>query len=283
MLIGETGMLNLAITDDASDPLYTSVAVSTDLDDFVVTSVAVYVDLTHFSRGHLEIVLTSPQGTASVLQPGMRPENTQLDEDERWKLLTVRSWGESPVGEWGLSIVDLKDGDVGACIDQAWTFKIDGFGDATCLNLESSGLCEDGVLDPYDQLAGSDDGYDFFFGFVDNGLLAEDACCACGGGTRTDDIIDQLRQWRLVIYGHSSKEQTGVPPTTPSVIPMDLSSVNPSSPPNYDPTSMPMFIPREKPTVPQLASNKIIESGAQCTHTKGSMFLVLLLLVLMCL
>ena len=68
--------------------------------DIVVESVVVYIDLIHTSRGHLEITLTSPSGTKSVLAPGQRPENTQLPSNAPWKLMTVANWGESSAGQW---------------------------------------------------------------------------------------------------------------------------------------------------------------------------------------
>jgi subtilisin-like proprotein convertase family protein len=99
----------------------------------------------------LEVALTSPQGTSSVLLPGNRPESTQLEKGKRWKLLTVRNWDESPIGEWTLSIVDLKVGDTYACVSRAWTFLSEDI-EATCVDLEKYEICKDGALDPFDLL-----------------------------------------------------------------------------------------------------------------------------------
>ena len=57
--------------------------------DIALESVVVYLDLAHASRGDLQIVLTSPQGTASILAPSKRPENTILNSDQRWKVRNV--------------------------------------------------------------------------------------------------------------------------------------------------------------------------------------------------
>ena len=73
-------------------------------------SVVVKLELLHASRGDLTIILTSPQGTESILHPGMRPENTHLTGEERWQLMTVRNWGESPYGDWTLNVTDIAPG-----------------------------------------------------------------------------------------------------------------------------------------------------------------------------
>jgi hypothetical protein len=185
--------------DDPTATISSTVTIASTRGEFKAGAVAVYLDVLHIARGHLQVVLTSPQGTSSVLHPGRRPESTQLDDGERWKLLTVRNWDESPIGEWTLSIVDLKEGDTDACVSKAFTWT---FGDTefTCSQLESFGYCADGVLDPFFYLYQEE--FDEFSVFVDNGLTAAEACCACGGaGLDGDEIVDQLRQWRLIVYG----------------------------------------------------------------------------------
>lgn len=61
---------------------------------FVVESAVVYIKLQHPTRGDLRIHLLSPFGTESVLTRGDRPENQQLEEQEEWKLMSLRNWGE---------------------------------------------------------------------------------------------------------------------------------------------------------------------------------------------
>lgn len=80
-------------------------------DDFVAESTVVLLDLAHYNRGDLEIGLESPAGTVSVLHPGKRPEDNELEGEERWKLLTLKNWGEDPTGTWKLVIRDLVDRD----------------------------------------------------------------------------------------------------------------------------------------------------------------------------
>lgn len=98
----QSGRVDLPILDDKTP-------VSSVLDvpiDIVAESVVVYLELHHSSRGDLDVILISPSGTQSVLHPSMRPETTT--DDERWKLMTVRNWGENAHGLWTLSIVDEK-------------------------------------------------------------------------------------------------------------------------------------------------------------------------------
>lgn len=107
-ILVESGPIDLAIPDKSEGSTGVLVELSiaesdvlsaTGEADIVMESVVVYLDLNHGSRGDLRITLTSPQGTEAILAPGKRPENTILyGEEQRWKLMSLRSWGESPVG-----------------------------------------------------------------------------------------------------------------------------------------------------------------------------------------
>lgn len=221
ILVGESGPLNLSIPDATSS----STAVITSMylpppngdSDFIAEGVDVYLDIDHSSRGHLEIVLTSPQGTQSVLHPGRRPETTQLAEGARWKLLTLRSWGESAIGEWTLSIADRVEGDVSECVNGPWSIELPSGHEIQCFDLGRLGLCSDGILDPSGELR--DGGlYDAVFLAKDGTMLASDACCACGGGMDVDGIVNQLLQWRLTVYGQQKglfESETEPPSVSP--------------------------------------------------------------------
>ncbi len=71
----------------------------------------VFTTIGHTYRGELEIVLTSPSGTQSVL--AARHEEDVNDDYTAWKFMTVRNWGESSVGNWSLKVVDTAGGDFG--------------------------------------------------------------------------------------------------------------------------------------------------------------------------
>ncbi len=105
--IGESEEENVAIPNDGTE--YASqLTMNEDYAGFAAESTVVMINLQHYNRGDLELTLVSPGGTESILHPGRRPENTQLEGDERWKLMTVRNWGEDPTGTWTLKIKDLE-------------------------------------------------------------------------------------------------------------------------------------------------------------------------------
>lgn len=127
MMVGESELLNIPIADDPLSPTIPSIMLNPQASaDFVAESVVVYSNIKHFSRGDLDVVLTSPQGSESVLQPGNRPKNTQLHDDEQWKLLTVRSCGELARGKWTVSVTDISGGDVSSCADYPWKSEFQG-------------------------------------------------------------------------------------------------------------------------------------------------------------
>ena len=116
--------LNLPIPDDATQPVTSTVEINAP-DDMAIESVYLYLKLEHSSRGHLQVKLTSPSGTESIISPGRRPENTQHSEIGWWQMMSVTFWGEQPNGQWTLSLLDMKDGDVfaeGSCANYEWLF-----------------------------------------------------------------------------------------------------------------------------------------------------------------
>lgn len=86
-----------------SDPMVTTATVQAP-NDFVVETVYIFVELQHNTRGHLNLTLTSPWGTSSVVHPGKRNEFTK--NVDSWKSVTHKKWGESASGDWILSIED---------------------------------------------------------------------------------------------------------------------------------------------------------------------------------
>ena len=136
--------------------LSTSVTVGAQSQAWAIEWIEIFLNLDHSSRGDLQLELTSPSGTHSVLTPGPRPETSnppvegcsaaadtcatkndgvcdnpldcECDYDDclaanwvgangqpslymprfNWKMTSVRSWGESPVGTWTLAIRDRR-------------------------------------------------------------------------------------------------------------------------------------------------------------------------------
>lgn len=98
---------NLAIPDN--DPAGVSVTFNAT-QDMKLEHVEFVVDITHTWRGDLKFILTSPQGTQSVVESR---SGDSTDDFQNWKFMTVRNWGESPVGQWTLQVIDTAGLDVG--------------------------------------------------------------------------------------------------------------------------------------------------------------------------
>lgn len=158
----------------------------------------------------MRIELKSPSGTTSLLSPGGRHEFGQLECDEWWEFLTLRSWGENPYGEWKLSITDTKSGsgDV-VCIDRP-SFLVPKSATGldytlSCEEYESEGFCVDGKINNDDTRLQQDDGFNetlFEDRYGKCDVMAVSACCVCGGGVRPDDdeiLYNQLEQWKIVL------------------------------------------------------------------------------------
>ena len=111
--IGSSPIENAVLSDSNGNEFISTIQLDPTGDqypeNFIAESTVVLLDLSHYNRGDLEIELTSPSGTSSTLHPGKRPENNQINSNERWKLMTVRNWGESPTGNWQLRVRDLVD------------------------------------------------------------------------------------------------------------------------------------------------------------------------------
>ena len=111
--IGLSASENAVLSDSENNEFVSTIQLDPILDgfsdSFAAEATVVLLDLAHYNRGDLEIELVSPSGTSSVLHPGKRPEDNQLTGGERWKLMTVRNWGEDPTGNWQLKIRDLVE------------------------------------------------------------------------------------------------------------------------------------------------------------------------------
>ena len=262
MLAQDTGILNIPIFDRQSAWAISSATITdtnTEYDDgFFSESVVILLDIRHFSRGDLAITLTSPSGTSSVLHPGKRPETTQLDVDDRWKLMTLRNWGESPFGTWSLNVTDVSKGDVSECVDHLWDLQTPGR-TVDCSFFERRKYCADGKVDVGNITA---DGNSALFSLTDEDqdLTFEEACCECGGGRRRGDgnAADMVVQWRIVVYGHGVGMSSSFPPS-------DAPTSNPSFMPSSTvPSGIPSFVPSDAPS--------IIPSGVPSDHPSESQY-----------
>ena len=266
MIVGESGVLNLPIIDDGSSKVLSTITIDSsqsavtatfrqqqqqqqvvpDKLQFFTESVVVYLNVRHLSRGDLEVVLKSPQGTVSRLHPGHRPENTQLEDDERWKLLTVRSWGEVPFGGWKLSITDSTPGNFHECVDAPWGISDSRGRRVECDYFERYDYCVDGAVN-MEEVKIHGDEYLLTSVDADEGISATKACCLCGGGrSQSNGFENVLVEWQLVVYGHYYLAEDGIP----------IVSV-PTSP-RPEPTHIPMPAPVFGVTTPTQAPNGLV-------------------------
>lgn len=72
-------------------------------EDFILEHVEIYVRIAHNDIGQLDVVLTSPNGTQSELFVHHN-NNRQVNMD--WTFSSTRMWGESPLGNWSMGVVD---------------------------------------------------------------------------------------------------------------------------------------------------------------------------------
>lgn len=72
--------------------------------------VEVVFTATHPYRGQLQVILTSPWGTRSILAELHSDKNANY---RGWKFMTVRDWDESSAGEWKLTVADTESGKTG--------------------------------------------------------------------------------------------------------------------------------------------------------------------------
>ena len=99
-------------------------------DAILVENVDIVVDIPHDFRGDLEIILTSPSGTESILSEKHDDDGSDFNN---WRFSTVHNWGEDSRGNWTLTVEDQGNNDVGS-FDE-WELIIYG----TQMNLDSDG------------------------------------------------------------------------------------------------------------------------------------------------
>jgi hypothetical protein len=221
-------------------------SVQRDSSVFVVEAVEVLLDISHFSRGDLKIVLTSPSGMESVLHPGKLPENGQPGEDSFWKLMTVRNLGESPFGEWKLSIRDEKAGSFKSCVDAAgFSFYYTGV-EVTCEYVGKYGICANG---DYNSDFFAQGNYDSLKSETDtNGITMKEACCICGGGIDESSFENKLRHWTIAIYGHEGQPVSKLVNLPTAISPTSVPTIEVTSSPTAIPTPLPTPYPTQSPT-----------------------------------
>lgn len=84
----------------------------------------VFLTVTHPSRGQMKYEIVSPSGIRSLLGD-TRPYDTSSQGLTNWTFMSLKHWGESPVGDWTFTIKDPVDASrVGNIV--SWGVKIWG-------------------------------------------------------------------------------------------------------------------------------------------------------------
>ena len=71
--------------------------------DLFVDNTLNYIENVMPNRGDIQIELTSPQGTTSILLP-YRTLDSWPGEYNLWPFMSVHFWGEDPTGNWTLTV-----------------------------------------------------------------------------------------------------------------------------------------------------------------------------------
>jgi subtilisin-like proprotein convertase family protein len=124
--------VNLPIPDD--DPNGVTVAVQI-ADDIQIEAVELIPQVQTPFIGDLEIVLTSPAGTSSLLA---RQRNDPRDNYVDYVFTSLRHWGETSAGEWTVRIADLAAADTATWV----SFQLVIYGRPPCVG----DLTADGIV-----------------------------------------------------------------------------------------------------------------------------------------
>jgi len=110
--------LNQAIPDNTNTPVTDTVTIS---ESILMESVEVIVDIDHPYRSDLEIILTSPSGTESILS---EKHSDSGNDYSNWMFSSVHNWDEDSTGDWTISVEDQGTNDAGTFND--WELIIHG-------------------------------------------------------------------------------------------------------------------------------------------------------------
>ena len=110
--------VDTAIPDNNAQSLVSTIGITEDID---IEWAEVVFDAEHTQRGDLEITLTSPDGTESILAETHRDPNDNYD---RYVFTSARHWDESSLGDWTLNVADNTTGETGTW--NSWQLNLYG-------------------------------------------------------------------------------------------------------------------------------------------------------------
>jgi len=117
----ESSLPDISIPDNDAQGVRDTISIAEDM--FVEFVEIYFTAADHPYWGDLEIILTSPSGTQSILSEAHRVSADGTTYDN-WRFGSVRHFRESSQGNWTLHVKDLQPGDSGTF--QSWTIAIYG-------------------------------------------------------------------------------------------------------------------------------------------------------------
>lgn len=139
LIESNTVIVNEVIPDRSTVGVTRAVTVS---DTIEVETVELVVNVTSEYLGDLEITLTSPYGTESILTRRNFDSGTELND---YRFTSYRAWGEPSKGDWTVKIADRGLGDLSTWVD----FHLNIYGTPRCFG----DVNDDGTIG-LDDLAG---------------------------------------------------------------------------------------------------------------------------------
>jgi kexin len=151
---------NLPILDNDTTGVSDTINIA---DNVIIEFVEVYFTAAdHTWWGDLEVTLTSPAGTESVLSEQTLLIDSDTNTWNNWRFGSVRHFGESSQGDWTITVRDLFEDDEGTF--QSWSINIYGtvgvpptpnagddqtVNEGDTVNLDGSNSSDDGSITSY--------------------------------------------------------------------------------------------------------------------------------------
>jgi subtilisin-like proprotein convertase family protein len=114
--------VDMLIPDNSATGITSTINVNAAT-DYRMEHVEVIINAAHEYRGQLEIALTSPSGTKSILAEAHEDAGENYDS---WTFMTLQNWGEEIQGDWQLSVVDAQGGHIGSLISWELILHLNG-------------------------------------------------------------------------------------------------------------------------------------------------------------
>jgi len=183
-----------AIPDDSATGVRSTFTVD---ENFNVEWVEVVLNATHTRRGDLEIVLTSPSGTESILA---EEHDDRSSHYNGWVFTSARHWDESSQGDWTLLVRDVASRSTGTF--DSWQLNVYGTSGVDTTRPTITGFWPA----PGAMVPGTATDVDVTFSEPIQGLDATDL--QLGGAAAASAIVGEPvlqggRTWRFAISGLS--------------------------------------------------------------------------------